>query len=135
MPRHTRTCDPMNESSLAYVLLQAVRRLGLRGTELAHAQASTLRLKLLKIGAQIRVHGAPSLGSDGHQLCPPTLVRSRLPTTTLLTSEQDQLSTKPGKQASGQRELCQKLVFAPPKTALASSFQPCATALFYRRAS
>jgi len=29
--------------------------LGLRGTELAHAQASTLRLKLLKIGAQIRV--------------------------------------------------------------------------------
>src|SRR5256884_3409062 len=42
-------------SSLAYVLLQALRRLGLRGTELAHAQASTLRLKLLKIGAQIRV--------------------------------------------------------------------------------
>src|SRR5438876_2417812 len=38
-----------------YVLLQALRRLGLRGTELAHAQASTLRLKLLKIGAQIRV--------------------------------------------------------------------------------
>jgi DDE family transposase len=42
-------------SSLAYVLLQALRRLGLRGTELAHAQVSTLRLKLLKIGAQIRV--------------------------------------------------------------------------------
>ncbi len=42
-------------SSLAYVLLQALRRLGLRGTELAHAQASTLRLRLLKIGAQIRV--------------------------------------------------------------------------------
>src|SRR5207249_6463955 len=42
-------------SSLAYVLLQALRRLGLRGTELAHAQASTLRLKLLKVGAQIRV--------------------------------------------------------------------------------
>src|SRR5712664_1251566 len=42
-------------SSLAYVLLQALRRLGLRGTELAGAQVSTLRLKLLKIGAQIRV--------------------------------------------------------------------------------
>ncbi len=42
-------------SSLAYVLLQALRRLGLRGTELARAQVSTLRLKLLKIGAQIRV--------------------------------------------------------------------------------
>jgi hypothetical protein len=42
-------------SSLAYVLLQALRRLGLRGTELAGAQVSTLRLKLLKIGAQIRI--------------------------------------------------------------------------------
>jgi len=42
-------------SSLAYVRLQALRRLGLRGTELAGAQVSTLRLKLLKIGAQIRI--------------------------------------------------------------------------------
>src|SRR5207245_3748760 len=61
-------------------------------------------------------HGAPSLGSDGHQLCPPTLVRNRLPTTTLLTVEQDQLGPavhKTGKQASSQRELCQKFVFAP----------------------
>ncbi len=42
-------------SSLAYALMQALRRLGLAGTELAQAQADTLRLKLLKIGAQIRV--------------------------------------------------------------------------------
>jgi hypothetical protein len=42
-------------SSMAYVLLQALRRLGLRGTALAHAQCHTIRLKLLKIGAQIRV--------------------------------------------------------------------------------
>jgi L-rhamnose isomerase len=32
-----------------------LRRLGLEGTELACAQALTIRLRLLKIGAQIRV--------------------------------------------------------------------------------
>ena len=42
-------------SSVAYLLMEALRRLGLAGTELARAQADTLRLKLLKIGAQIRV--------------------------------------------------------------------------------
>ena len=41
-------------SSTAY-LLQALRRLGLKGTELAPAQGATMRLKLLKIGALIRV--------------------------------------------------------------------------------
>jgi hypothetical protein len=41
-------------SSLAYVLMHALRR-GLAGTELAKAQAGTLRLKLLKIGALVRV--------------------------------------------------------------------------------
>ena len=42
-------------SSVAYVLLQGLRRLGLRQTPLAEAQCDTIRLKLLKIGAQIRV--------------------------------------------------------------------------------
>jgi hypothetical protein len=42
-------------SSVAYTLMQALRRLGLRGTKLAKAQCGTIRLKLLKIGAQIRV--------------------------------------------------------------------------------
>lgn len=37
-------------SSIAYVLLHALRRLGLAGTELAEAQCQTVRLKLLKIG-------------------------------------------------------------------------------------
>jgi len=41
-------------SSLAYLLLEAIRRLGLKGTELARAQCGTIRLKLLKIGAVIR---------------------------------------------------------------------------------
>jgi hypothetical protein len=42
-------------SSVAYLLMEALRRLGLAGTELARAQCATLRLKLLKIGAPIRV--------------------------------------------------------------------------------
>ena len=42
-------------SSLAYVLLEALRRLGLAGTEWAEAQADTLRLKLLKIAAAVRI--------------------------------------------------------------------------------
>jgi hypothetical protein len=41
-------------SSVAYVLLQMLRHLGLQGTELAKAQCATMRLKLLKIGALIR---------------------------------------------------------------------------------
>ena len=40
-------------SSLAYSLLEAIRRLALRGTDMARAQAGTIRLKLLKIGAVI----------------------------------------------------------------------------------
>ena len=42
-------------SSIAYVLLSALRRLGLAGTELARAQCQTIRLKLLKVGALVRV--------------------------------------------------------------------------------
>jgi len=42
-------------SSLAYVLVEALRRLGLAGTEWAEAQADTIRLKLLKIAAQVRI--------------------------------------------------------------------------------
>ena len=42
-------------STFAYQLMQGLRRLGLKGTEMAQAQCQTIRLKLLKIGAQIRV--------------------------------------------------------------------------------
>jgi hypothetical protein len=40
-------------SSLAYVLMEGIRRLALKGTELARAQMTTIRLKLFKIGAVI----------------------------------------------------------------------------------
>lgn len=42
-------------ASFAYVLLHGLRRLGLAGTALARAQCTTMRLKLLKIAARIRV--------------------------------------------------------------------------------
>src|ERR1017187_3972014 len=42
-------------SAMAYVLVCGMRRLGLKGTELEKAQASTIRTRLLKIGAQVRV--------------------------------------------------------------------------------
>ncbi|MBY5641158.1 IS1380 family transposase [Rhizobium leguminosarum] len=42
-------------ASLAYVLIGALRRLGLTGSRLADATCGTIRLKLLKIGAQVRI--------------------------------------------------------------------------------
>ena len=42
-------------SAMAYILVSGLRRLGLQGTALADAQVSTIRTRLLKIGAQIRV--------------------------------------------------------------------------------
>jgi hypothetical protein len=42
-------------SSMAYLLLQGLRRLGLHGTTMAKAQCQTIRLQLLKIGALVRL--------------------------------------------------------------------------------
>jgi hypothetical protein len=42
-------------SSAAYVLMHALRRIGLAGTQFARACANTIRLKLLKIGAVVKV--------------------------------------------------------------------------------
>jgi hypothetical protein len=42
-------------STMAYVLVCGLRRLGLKGTEMETAQAATIRTRLLKIGAQVRV--------------------------------------------------------------------------------
>ena len=42
-------------SSLAYVLIEALQRIGLAHTELANATCGTIRLKLLKIGARVTV--------------------------------------------------------------------------------
>jgi len=42
-------------SAMAYVLVSGLRRLGLKATELAQAQAATIRTKLFRIGALVRI--------------------------------------------------------------------------------
>jgi len=42
-------------SSFAYVLIEALRRLGLKGTSLSMASANSIRIKLIKIGALIAI--------------------------------------------------------------------------------
>lgn len=42
-------------ASVAYVLSNALRHYGLQGTEMARAQAGTIRTKLLKLGAVVTV--------------------------------------------------------------------------------
>jgi len=42
-------------ASMAYVLLCAVRRIGLQHTRFADATCGTIRLKFLKIGALVRI--------------------------------------------------------------------------------
>jgi hypothetical protein len=42
-------------SAAAYLLVHGLRRLGLKGTELARAQVATIWVRLLKIGARIRI--------------------------------------------------------------------------------
>ena len=42
-------------AAMAYMLLEALRRIGLRTTRLAQATAGTIRRKLLKLGALVRV--------------------------------------------------------------------------------
>ena len=42
-------------SALAYTLVEALRRLALKGTAWAEAQVDTIRLKLFKIGAIVRI--------------------------------------------------------------------------------
>lgn len=42
-------------SSVAYTLVNLLRRFALRGTELERAQAGTIRVRLLKVGALVRV--------------------------------------------------------------------------------
>ena len=44
-------------SSMAYVLISALRRIALAATRFADATCGTIRLKLFKIGAQVRISG------------------------------------------------------------------------------
>ncbi len=74
-------------SAAAYVLVEAVRRLGLAGTELARAQVSTIRLRLLKVAGLVqvsarRVYVRLASGFPLHELFGTVLRRLRGPSAT-----------------------------------------------------
>ena len=46
---------PDGQRQVAYTLVEALRRLALKGTEWAQVQADTIRLRLFKIGALVRI--------------------------------------------------------------------------------
>ena len=52
-------------AAMAYVLLAALRRIGLKTTRLARATAGTIRLRLLKIGGVGPALSPPGHGRDG----------------------------------------------------------------------
>ncbi|MDP7427079.1 MAG: transposase [Alphaproteobacteria bacterium] len=56
-------------SSLAYSLLEAIRRLALRDTRMARAQAGMIRLKLLKVGA-VAIRNTRRVGLHLSTACP-----------------------------------------------------------------
>ena len=64
-------------SSAAYMLMHALRRLGLKQTPLARAQCQTIRLKLLKIGAPRSASRSATSGSPCRKPIP--TARSSLP--------------------------------------------------------
>jgi len=51
---HARQSAALYFASMAYVLLCALRRIGLKHTQFAKATCGTIRLRLLKIGASVR---------------------------------------------------------------------------------
>ncbi len=57
----------MDFAAMAYVLMHGPRRLGLKGTELERAQATTIRLRLLKHRGADPDYGAPGVAVDGFQ--------------------------------------------------------------------
>ena len=62
-------------ASMAYVLLCALRRIGLAHTQFAEATCGTLRLALLKIGALVRISRPPRQARHGLGASAPARVR------------------------------------------------------------
>jgi hypothetical protein len=64
-------------ASFAYVLLCALRRIALKHTQFAKASCATIRLKLLKIGALVRVSVPPHQARHGLILPPSARIQDR----------------------------------------------------------
>ena len=98
-------------ASFAYVLMHALRRLGLEGTELARAQCGTIREKVLKIGAQIRVSVRKVVVVDVGELSaggvvPGDSCPTRGDTVTLLRRTSDSIQAHHGREARGTMACC-----------------------------
>ena len=100
-------------ASIAYVLLCALRRIGLAHTQFAEATCGTIRLKLLKIGALVRV----STGGSRWRWRPPAhgRTRSNSPTPGCATLSPDTNQTvhrchtaRQRRQGRGEGGLCPK---------------------------
>jgi hypothetical protein len=77
-------------SALAYTLVEALRRLALRGTEWAQAQVDTIRLKLFKISAIVRLSVRRIVLHMSSAYPWKTYLRRSLPRPALLTIVQPQ---------------------------------------------
>ena len=55
MPAATMRANRLWFASMAYVLMGALRRIALAGTELACTTRGSIRLKLLEIGAEVTI--------------------------------------------------------------------------------
>ena len=65
-------------SAFAYLMMETLRRVGLAGTKWARAQSWTLRVRLLKIGAQVRVTTRKVWLSFSESYPHPALLRTAL---------------------------------------------------------
>ena len=109
-------------SALAYTLVEALRRLALKGTEWAEAQVDTIRLKLFKIGALVRI-SARRVWLELSSTYPWKQIYARgLRRAALLKLDRlEPNNLFPHRPAIGPAELCRKSDFDP---AIVPSAQP-----------
>jgi len=113
-------------ASMAYVLLCALRRIGLAHSQFADATCGTIRLKLLKIGALVRI-SVRHQGSDVIRLSLAERIRPRSHTTTLCcppntnqTSHSHQITQY--RRGSYRRSLSPRLRRPPDHQALIANY-------------
>jgi hypothetical protein len=123
-------CQPvaLYLSSFAYVLVHALRRLALRGTDRAWAQVGTIRLRLLKIAAEVRRSARRMCNSLAKCLPLENAVRSRLRGFALLTAHcrGHLLTAVPGDACPKKSLHCARIFLVPPVYA-AKPAEPSAT--------
>ena len=103
-------------ASLAYTLIEAIRRIALKGTELANAYVGTIRLKLFKIGAVILKNTPPYPFPFGQRLSLQGLLPGRESTRTRINPKR----LKHSRVENTHGYLCLKNDFSAKITAVTS---------------